>query len=165
MKAVVAAFNQEKALVGAFSVITNLRMELFQALYYNSLGMNLVTFSSADKCHHVWGRAPRWSLSRAGNQVWRFTITEKAPRPKASSWWKAGWLVLSPRWRLLQLLALTPVTRHANTPQSAACRHTAVTLLRLVSHCGQTCRYYFRLWAMFPTMDRKTQRASGAGKW
>ena len=32
MKAVVAAFNQEKALVGAFSVITKLRMELFQAL-------------------------------------------------------------------------------------------------------------------------------------
>ena len=32
VKAVVAAFNQEKALVGAFSVITNLRMELFQAL-------------------------------------------------------------------------------------------------------------------------------------
>ena len=32
MKAVVAAFNQEKALVGAFSVITNLRMELFGAL-------------------------------------------------------------------------------------------------------------------------------------
>ena len=33
MKAVVAAFNQEKALVGAFSVITNLRMDLFQALH------------------------------------------------------------------------------------------------------------------------------------
>ena len=32
MKAVVAAFNQEKALVGAFSVITNLRMELVEAL-------------------------------------------------------------------------------------------------------------------------------------
>ena len=32
MKAVVAAVNQEKALVGAFSVITNLRMELFEAL-------------------------------------------------------------------------------------------------------------------------------------
>ena len=32
VKAVVAAFNQEKALVGAFSVIMNLRMELFQAL-------------------------------------------------------------------------------------------------------------------------------------
>ena len=35
MKAVVAAFNQEKALVGAFSVITNLRMELFEALVYS----------------------------------------------------------------------------------------------------------------------------------
>ena len=34
MKAVVAAFNQEKALVGAFSVITNLRMELFEALVF-----------------------------------------------------------------------------------------------------------------------------------
>ena len=33
MKAVVAAFNQEKALVGAFSVITNLRMELLRHLY------------------------------------------------------------------------------------------------------------------------------------
>ena len=32
MKAVVAAFNQEKALVGAFSVITNLQMEIFEAL-------------------------------------------------------------------------------------------------------------------------------------
>ena len=28
----ISAFNQEKALVGAFSVITNLRMELFEAL-------------------------------------------------------------------------------------------------------------------------------------
>ena len=32
MKAVVATFNQEKALVGAFSVITKFRMELFEAL-------------------------------------------------------------------------------------------------------------------------------------
>ena len=32
VKAVVAAFNQEKALVGDLSVITNLRMELFEAL-------------------------------------------------------------------------------------------------------------------------------------
>ena len=35
MKAVVAAFNQEKALVGAFSVLTNLRMELFKALIHS----------------------------------------------------------------------------------------------------------------------------------
>ena len=32
VKAQVGAFNQEEALVGAFSVITNLRMDLFQAL-------------------------------------------------------------------------------------------------------------------------------------
>ena len=41
MKAVVAAFNQEKALVGAFSVITNLRMELFKH-YYLVYGLVLV---------------------------------------------------------------------------------------------------------------------------
>ena len=35
MKAVVAAFNQEKALLGAFSVITNLQMELFEALVHS----------------------------------------------------------------------------------------------------------------------------------
>ena len=34
--AVVATFNHEKALVGAFSVISNLRMELFQALMTGS---------------------------------------------------------------------------------------------------------------------------------
>ena len=34
MKAVVVTFNQEKALVGAFSVITNLRMERFEALLH-----------------------------------------------------------------------------------------------------------------------------------
>ena len=32
VKAVVAAFNLEKALVGSFSVISNLRMDLFEAL-------------------------------------------------------------------------------------------------------------------------------------
>ena len=32
MKALIGAFNQEKALVGTFSVITNLRMDLFEAL-------------------------------------------------------------------------------------------------------------------------------------
>ena len=37
MKAVVAAFNQEKALAGAFSVITILRMDLFEALVEDTL--------------------------------------------------------------------------------------------------------------------------------
>ena len=45
MKAVVAAFNQEKALVGAFSVITNFRMELFEALVRLLL--------AAEPLHHV----------------------------------------------------------------------------------------------------------------
>ena len=38
MKAVVAAFNQEKALVGAFSVIMNLRMDIFEALLATNTG-------------------------------------------------------------------------------------------------------------------------------
>ena len=38
MKAVVATFNQEKALVGAFSMITNLRMDFFEALLVTCLG-------------------------------------------------------------------------------------------------------------------------------
>ena len=46
MKAVVAAFNQEKALVGAFSVITNLRMVLFQAL---SPSVSRIAISSLNK--------------------------------------------------------------------------------------------------------------------
>ena len=43
MKAVVAAFNQEKALVGAFSVLTNLRMKLFQA----QLGSHCIIIASS----------------------------------------------------------------------------------------------------------------------
>ena len=43
MKAVVAALNQEKALVGAFSVITNLRLDLFEALVHS-----VVSGQSAD---------------------------------------------------------------------------------------------------------------------
>ena len=39
MKAVVATFNQEKVLLGAFSVITNLQMELFEALIRTVLGI------------------------------------------------------------------------------------------------------------------------------
>ena len=46
MKAVVAAFNQEKALVGAFSVITNLRMELFEALMGNLMVVSVEECSS-----------------------------------------------------------------------------------------------------------------------
>ena len=56
MKAVVAAFNQEKALVGAFSVITNLRMELFQALVYRDciVEMNCCCLNNWDRNGHVF---------------------------------------------------------------------------------------------------------------
>ena len=40
MKAAVAAFNQ-KALVGTFSVITNLRMDLYEALLLDSIKLPL----------------------------------------------------------------------------------------------------------------------------
>ena len=51
VKAVVAAFNQEKALVGAFSVITNLRTDLFEALVHTDTGDT----GTCDRCspsHH-----------------------------------------------------------------------------------------------------------------
>ena len=57
MKAVVAAFNQEKALVGAFSVITNLRMELFQALLDTGH-----TPSSQDSCFRITSATATLSL-------------------------------------------------------------------------------------------------------
>ena len=68
MKAVVAAFNQEKALVGAFSVITNLWMELFEAL------VQLNQLSPALQCitapHHIVVRWPgHWLLITHSVQV------------------------------------------------------------------------------------------------
>ena len=50
MKAVVAAFNQEKALVGAFSVIMNLRMEFFEAL----------TAAPPPPSHHLYLAGAGW---------------------------------------------------------------------------------------------------------
>ena len=47
MKALVGAFNQEKALVGAFSVIANLPMDFFQALIAN---VSCVQASRATEC-------------------------------------------------------------------------------------------------------------------
>ena len=55
MKAVVAAFNQEKALVGAFSVITNLRMELFEA----PVGSSHLVTTSLILLQGNWFRVPR----------------------------------------------------------------------------------------------------------
>ena len=77
MKAVVAAFNQEKALVGAFSVITNLRMELFQALMRNVF---LSSSTEGDRCgvgdnYRYWcgftdlGREDVWTDVNWRNQL------------------------------------------------------------------------------------------------
>ena len=52
MKSVEATFNQEKALVGAFSVITNLRMELFEALAATVSGADVVTEEGRN--YEVW---------------------------------------------------------------------------------------------------------------
>ena len=50
MKAVVAPLNQEKALVGAFSVITNFRMELLKhyylLIYTTDIYLNILFFPS-----------------------------------------------------------------------------------------------------------------------
>ena len=63
MKAVVAAFNQEKALVGAFSVIMNLRMELFQAL----AGIAPIPWTVNAEIYPLWARAVCTSLATATN--------------------------------------------------------------------------------------------------
>ena len=47
MKAVVATFNQVKALVGAFSVIMTLRMDLFEALLDTGLELEEVFIMAA----------------------------------------------------------------------------------------------------------------------
>ena len=80
MKAVVAAFNQEKALVGAFSVITNLRMELFEALE-ESDGESCGPGSEADPpaagCQARFTRSFNWNLKRglgAGTAGWRVEV-------------------------------------------------------------------------------------------
>ena len=59
MKAIVAAFNQEKALVGAFSVIMNLRMDLFQALVSS---VDISTTWDPDR------EAGRWWLAICGGR-------------------------------------------------------------------------------------------------
>ena len=71
MKAVVAAFNQEKALVGAFSVITNLRMELFEALVKSHLCVQVAGTSG------MW----RWRQRTCGGWTMR-----PSPRRRQPSW-------------------------------------------------------------------------------
>ena len=71
MKAVVAAFNQEKALVGAFSVITNHRMELFEALvdsrkylYFGNIGQQLFCLYVRDVNINIYRSGVRFRLQQ-----------------------------------------------------------------------------------------------------
>ena len=68
MKAVVAAFNQKKALVGAFSVITNLRMELFEALLLDDAAPVPAVKMSRNLLYH-------WAGTRGGEAASCTTIT------------------------------------------------------------------------------------------
>ena len=65
MKAVVAGFNQEKALVGAFYMIMNIRMELFEALEKTQCtdGEN---GSLPQVTSYSWVRWWRWSAASEG---------------------------------------------------------------------------------------------------
>ena len=82
MKAVVAAFNQEKALVGAFSVITNLRMELLGALVLCRVRPHRGVHQGGDGLHQAGaGLLPRHQLQHGGHQV-RGHLMEVAVLPR-----------------------------------------------------------------------------------
>ena len=66
VKAVVAAFNQEKALVGAFSVITNLRMDLFEALFTTQHNIGEMILEAGPSRSYSWS----WRLQYALHDQW-----------------------------------------------------------------------------------------------
>ena len=75
MKAAVAAFNQEKALVGAFSVLTNLRMDLFEALMPSLKSVSLLQGTVRHELLPVWrAQAPpllhRQPGALRGGELW-----------------------------------------------------------------------------------------------
>ena len=103
MKALVGAFNQEKALVGAFSVITNLWMELFEALV-------LTRVPSVDTCGGA-GQMMRNSLWHTGNTDRQVKLLWKDPRNVG---WREKvayrWLLLHrPKIGLIRLRLLPPL--------------------------------------------------------
>ena len=138
MKAVVAAFNQEKALVGAFSVITNLRMELFGALEdTGSLfcprrpqedprgrGWRGCAAAAAGQVrlrvvrdHAAVGRPPGGAAGPRGAEA----ALRRAPRPLQVScdWWTAG--LLTSDWCRMTTLMLTSCHTHLQHADLQAC--------------------------------------------
>ena len=85
MKAVVAAFNQEKALVGAFSVITNLRMELFQALVIIIITTLIIFITWARVLPRVSG-----SMTSPNTRATAATLLNRKNVPDRDSDWGEG---------------------------------------------------------------------------
>ena len=83
MKAVVAAFNQEKALVGAFSVIANLRMELFEALFKAEHGRSYGSRAEEEERLRVFSaNLARIEAHNAGGHSWRMGVNKFADLTK-----------------------------------------------------------------------------------
>ena len=116
MKAVVAAFNQEKALVGAFSVITNLRMELFEALLPGlqppPCSCDLVTAEAVTSCQlggatlQLEDALPQLDCARAAISAWTnestvFVGTRVTLDCDWSAWPRPTIAWLTPRHELL----------------------------------------------------------------
>ena len=85
MKAVVAAFNQEKALVGAFSVITNLRMELFEALLAPAV-VTVSVVTHTPTCPHTASLAPDLSLQYVSHFVTVLSRSRDAREGRRAVW-------------------------------------------------------------------------------
>ena len=116
MKAVVAAFNQGKALVGAFSVITNLRMELFEALLPGlqppPCSCDLVTAEAVTSCQlggatlQLEDALPQLDCARAEISAWTnestvFVGTRVTLDCDWSAWPRPTIAWLTPRHELL----------------------------------------------------------------
>ena len=116
MKAVVAAFNQEKALVGAFSVITNLRMELIEALLPGlqppPCSCDLVTAEAVTSCQlggatlQLEDALPQLDCARAEISAWTnestvFVGTRVTLDCDWSAWPRPTIAWLTPRHELL----------------------------------------------------------------
>ena len=82
MKAVVAAFNQEKALVGAFSVITNLWMDFFEALLLPHCSLSPCVCQVSAR----WSPCvrTRWQCTSPAASTTRSTSPATTPRGPAS---------------------------------------------------------------------------------
>ena len=127
MKAVVAAFNQEKALVGAFSVITNLRMELFEAL----VGTLVTTIG-------IWSQ--RWEgggglVGAAGRQLVSCVLVQSPS--KYSRVGQLGW-TLTASWHQPTLCHLGPAT--------AGWHHSGIYQLSVII---TSCQRYFAKFSQY----------------